>query len=136
MPVPIGCTPAAAHLRPISIPTTNKAHARAHAHAAANRTRPEHSYWQHSSTFPPFAPSRIAWLNQAILAIPPFPCANPAQHARPRREMPTLTRACRRMRRVHSLAHSLIFQLKALAIELDVLSSSDFTHCLLRADPS
>lgn len=59
---------------------------------------------------------------------------SPTRQASPR--MPTLTRACRRMRRVHSLAHSLIFRLKALAIELDVLSSSDFTHCLLRADPS
>lgn len=66
---------------PAPAPTPN-------ARAAANRTRPEHSYWQHSSTFPPFAPSRITLLNQAILAIPPFPCANTAQHARPRRECP------------------------------------------------
>lgn len=59
----------------ISIPTGTHAHIHAHAahaaHAVPNRILL-------SSTFPPFAPSRIAWMNQATLAIPPFPCANPA----------------------------------------------------------
>ena len=35
--------------------------------------------------------------------------------------MPTLTRACRRMR-VHSPAHSLIFRLMGLVMEFDVLN--------------
>lgn len=78
-PAPCSCPSPA-----ISIPTSQQ----------STRPRPRRPNRTHSlstcsaasSTFPPFAPSRIAWLNQAILAIPPFPCANPAQHARPRRD--------------------------------------------------
>lgn len=83
MPLLSATRPAAAHLRPSPSPTAGHTPALtpfriALCFVSAAFLLPCRTV---SSTFPPFAPSRIAWLNQAILAIPPFPCENPVRPA-------------------------------------------------------
>lgn len=121
----------------ISIPTT-KAHARAHAVRIAHTNHAGHAaavcITKHVPTVRPISHRRVESSNSGNPALS-LREPSPTRQATPR--MPTLTRACRRMRGPLTLPTHLIFRLMGLAMGFDVLNGLlaqvGFTHRLLRA---